>query len=698
MPQRFTLDRKSFEEFLAAASFFQQVQKQALRGGAGTVHGAQPLLVLMETQRAIESGALDLDSAMERIVALTPRAVGGTGAGAWLFTRNEFVCGASRGISPTDERLRLQVLSRLIREFHLESQAEIARLDKLDSGDYPGSIKSLLVAPIYQGPRIAGALAAFSSDLAAFTERDAANLRLLSGLLARALTAAAETGLQKSEALERAALLQLVAQVTPALQELVASTEKTPEITMRSMPDPEVKLEAPGAGADTQATGEDSASPLVTDRGEDAEPGILAGEAEQQAREVEDISVPFIGVRASLGSEIQVEEPSNFWPSLHERWQRSSAPVRQGAVSIWRELQRSSGKIGGTGRSLFRTLKHGTHYRPALPAFPTEAFRRRMRWMQLWMRQAFEQTARNLSHAAKRIPAPAMPRLTLPAGWSSIRLRLSAAWERAGAELRKLSWRINQWISRLDLSRAPEADVKKHLQQVEARVSNVAERTSAWLQAAGQRRIRVRLALPSLALNRKAMRKSAPAWAVLVIMISFLMLELGLLRSWTIAATAQDTSSPDVVTVPSAAEHPSSDSFATPSGSEEQSSGKSSDSESSHLRITDPASEAYLRDMTRYETPTLRRRAEYGDDIAAFQLGMAYEVGYGVSQNCARAAEWVRQAAENGNAAAEFNLGLRYRDGDGVTPDPEQANKWLRRAYAHKYSAAHGALVAMNSN
>jgi TPR repeat protein len=100
--------------------------------------------------------------------------------------------------------------------------------------------------------------------------------------------------------------------------------------------------------------------------------------------------------------------------------------------------------------------------------------------------------------------------------------------------------------------------------------------------------------------------------------------------------------------------------------------------------VTDRDTESTIAELSRYEVRNLPRAANYGDDEAAFQLGMLYELGLGFTQNCAKAAEWVTKAAQAGNPAAEYNLALRYRDGDGVTPNPQEADLWLRKANAHK--------------
>jgi hypothetical protein len=118
---------------------------------------------------------------------------------------------------------------------------------------------------------------------------------------------------------------------------------------------------------------------------------------------------------------------------------------------------------------------------------------------------------------------------------------------------------------------------------------------------------------------------------------------------------------------------------------------------SSHREVTDPATLSAVHGLSKYEIKSLRRQAKYGDASAAFTLGMAYEMGRHVSQNCAEATRWVTTAAEEGNAAAEYNLGLRYRDGDGVPANRAESEKWLRRAAARRYPKANLALKMLAS-
>jgi hypothetical protein len=116
----------------------------------------------------------------------------------------------------------------------------------------------------------------------------------------------------------------------------------------------------------------------------------------------------------------------------------------------------------------------------------------------------------------------------------------------------------------------------------------------------------------------------------------------------------------------------------------------------SHEQITDPTTSAVVAQLSRYEINGLRRRAKYGDDSAAFTLGMAYEVGRYLRQNCTEASRWVTAAAQAGNPAAQYNLGLRYRDGDGVSASRVESEKWLRKA-AHRNRQAKVALQLLAS-
>jgi hypothetical protein len=110
--------------------------------------------------------------------------------------------------------------------------------------------------------------------------------------------------------------------------------------------------------------------------------------------------------------------------------------------------------------------------------------------------------------------------------------------------------------------------------------------------------------------------------------------------------------------------------------------------EPSHRRVTDPSASSLVAGLSPYEIKTVRQQAQYGDDVAALTLGMAYEIGRHVPQSCAQAAHWIAVAADEGNSAAQYNLALRYVSGDGTPTNLDEARKWLREAAAHGYQKA----------
>jgi hypothetical protein len=184
-------------------------------------------------------------------------------------------------------------------------------------------------------------------------------------------------------------------------------------------------------------------------------------------------------------------------------------------------------------------------------------------------------------------------------------------------------------------------------------------------------------------LNWPAVQQAAPAVVILAVMSFFVGLSIGgrqPLPSSSLNATAQAAMLP-VAAKPVAAVN-------LPVAAVLAASKPPTPADTSHLRITDHHSAATIADMTKYEIRNLPRAAAYGDDDAALQLGMLYEMGRGFPQNCKKAAEWVTKAAQYGNAVAEYNLGLRYRDGDGVATDLKQAEYWLKKAAANKNSDA----------
>lgn len=76
----------------------------------------------------------------------------------------------------------------------------------------------------------------------------------------------------------------------------------------------------------------------------------------------------------------------------------------------------------------------------------------------------------------------------------------------------------------------------------------------------------------------------------------------------------------------------------------------------------------------------LRKRAEQGDMIAQYDLGVSYRQGDGVRKDYEKAAQWWLRSAEQGNAEAQYLLGASYAIGEGVPQNDAESMKWWIRA------------------
>ena len=569
MSERLSPDRRSFKQFLS--TLFQQIQMQGLRGSADDRIDPQWLRGLTQIRQEVKGGTFDLNALINRLTKLIQGVVGAGGCGVWLFTNDEVFLYAGAGTASNDERLRLEVLSKLASACQLSQNAAPhpanptvigTEYDASDRGD----ANSLLVEPVYQGHNVAGALAVFSDEFNAFTAREVANLHLLADLLAKALRKAAEAGLQESVALEPAAMLQLIERIIPALRRMLESDERAGRSTRRFTKN-EPRQEFPGANIhtkpfqDSHESGQEAGATEGmggTRTGDDQEPPAVGDSA--SSAPLKEKSVPRIGIWAALKSKLA--ETSTRSPVACQKWESTVALAR----NYW------TGTTVGLTVVVQRGLRHAQD---------------------------------SIRHAIKITNTRFQ---TLLQFWSSLR----------------------------------------------------------------------------------ALLKVAPLMAILAIVITFLILKTGLhTPAQTTVLSSRTTARENALSAATSdtREAPVAEQFGT-----------SAAIQVSHMHITDRVTEAAVRTLSRYEMAGLRRRAEYGDDSAAFEMGMAYEIGRGVPQRCATAAQWVARAAGEDNAAAQYNLGLRYREGDGVAVDEDEAVKWLQKAAAHRNSDAQVALGVLTAH
>jgi TPR repeat protein len=94
----------------------------------------------------------------------------------------------------------------------------------------------------------------------------------------------------------------------------------------------------------------------------------------------------------------------------------------------------------------------------------------------------------------------------------------------------------------------------------------------------------------------------------------------------------------------------------------------------------------------------LKQKANEGDPVSQYQLGLRYSSGTGVWQSDSTAAEWFERAAIQGNADAAYMLGIDYYTGRGVAQDYFQASRWFEQAAEQGHPRAQYQLAAAYMN
>jgi len=746
MSQRFSLDRQSFEQFLSAATVLQQLEKRCL---PITRDKTQSFSELVETQQAIEIGTLDLHSAIERITALALKLTDARGAAVWLFAQAEFIYSGGAGTASNDHRLKMQVLSRLAATSRLTDDTVCEPEDPsiTDSeGNYPSAARSLLIAPIYQGRNIAGALAAFSDEPTAFLDQDTTSIRLLSGLVAHALDKKAERELKQSVSAERATMLKVIEQLAPSLEKLALQQEQerqsssqaySPELVAEGLVEKrfveeqlpvkdQLQAEAASTTAETtvdhsaeeHAVAEPAASPA------EAIPSVAAGETrvpqwvldsskkDQDTAFVSPLEFPSIDspIRSlsAFGKTAPVSERTALSGQIPVE---SAVPVEQTASEtptpiVFPEIV---GALALQDSMIIAQIE-----KEAAPQIPdvdssvvTQPFAPVSQVICAQTASLLEppQTPEPItSGELQKIVLVAEPKAAEPAEITKAQapeftlvappVHASSAEGHPSAipiEFSEEFWNRRQQREH-EMMAALTLHASKKLRVAQSSMNHAVG--TAKTKGRAVTRYRINLLIRRSASELRDLRRATGASLVLLIMLAFVILEIGMHSSFQTAAASspgvgKDTSSRPVI---QASAHVDAHGAVT---SKAVKGASGSALPSSHLRITDPEAAEEVSELSQYEVTRLFQQAAHGDDWSAFQLGMAYETGQGVSQNCQKAAQWVSRSAGMGNLAAEYNLGLRYRDGDGLQTNASEAQKWLSKASKWKYPGAQAALAGV---
>jgi TPR repeat protein len=93
-----------------------------------------------------------------------------------------------------------------------------------------------------------------------------------------------------------------------------------------------------------------------------------------------------------------------------------------------------------------------------------------------------------------------------------------------------------------------------------------------------------------------------------------------------------------------------------------------------------------------------RQASEQGNLVARFNLGMAYELGWGVDRDSTEAVRWYLSAAHAGDVLSMAKLGNVFSEGTLVARDYDAAAKWYTMAADRNHVRAHYNLGTLYAN
>jgi hypothetical protein len=179
------LDRETLQQLLANAFAVQQSQINT-----------QTLSAIMDVQRSVASGKLDLDGAMRHIVESARSVANATGVAIALLKRHQLTYLAGSGSSAAD--VGQQVAASLTVAADSSVNREILRVENAQTDTRIEAdicrqfgANALLILPIYQERAIAGVLDVRFSQAHAFQDREVRTYRLMVEQIEAALSHAA---------------------------------------------------------------------------------------------------------------------------------------------------------------------------------------------------------------------------------------------------------------------------------------------------------------------------------------------------------------------------------------------------------------------------------------------------------------------------------------------------------------------------
>src|SRR6266550_816708 len=198
--------------------FFQKLLESAFAVQESGVN-APSLVCIVEIQRSIKAGDLDVDGTMHLIAEFAQQVAGASGVAVGRLKGDQLVYGAGSGSAASS--VGRCVMATFIASAPNRTRAEILRVENAESdARIEAAIcrqfgaNSLLILPIYHADAVAGVMQVLFSKAHAFQEDEVRIYRLLAGLVGEAMSQV--TQLEQKSALASQLSQQPFADLMPA--------------------------------------------------------------------------------------------------------------------------------------------------------------------------------------------------------------------------------------------------------------------------------------------------------------------------------------------------------------------------------------------------------------------------------------------------------------------------------------------------
>jgi GAF domain-containing protein len=224
-PRKPMLDEGSFQQLLSAAHVIQEHNDRIL-AKESKGDSAEILAEIVETQKQVMTGNLDLLGAAALIATRLQRITKSSGAAIGILQKDQLVYLA--GVGSAASETGAQVLLNSSLSAACLQTGKILRCPNLATGPQRPSeprrdntARSLIVVPIHREGQIVGMVELRFAEAEAFDEDDVRACELMATLVTEALARADELDKREALAAERDAMLQILEKIKPQLERLV---------------------------------------------------------------------------------------------------------------------------------------------------------------------------------------------------------------------------------------------------------------------------------------------------------------------------------------------------------------------------------------------------------------------------------------------------------------------------------------------